>query len=271
MRFWIARRWMLLVAAVWLLPAGVGRAETTPTRGVADSRIRTAAYDSNEVYRLQGYVGYEIDLQFEQGESFVGIGAGDIDALSFVSQDNHLFIKPKAARVNTNLTVLTTRRPYQFAYSAAPARPDSTDSEIMFVVRFSYPPSSGDVIADGVNRMLQQSGTERPGNNNYWYCGSPSIQPTSAADDGIHTRLRFAAKAEQPAIFVKNDDGSESLLNFSMEGGDVVIHRVVRQLIIRRGRLTGLIVNKGFSGSGERLESGTVSPSVQRVGEGRRP
>jgi hypothetical protein len=32
-----------------------------------------------------------------------------------------------------------------------------------------------------------------------------------------------------------------------------------------------MIVNKGFTGSGERLQSGTVSPSVERVGEGRRP
>jgi type IV secretion system protein VirB9 len=252
-----------------MLQARAGLAETIPARGSADARIRTAAYDANQVYRIQGYVGYEIDLQFEPGESFVGMGAGDIDALSFVSQDNHLFIKPKAARINTNLTVLTTRRPYQFAYSAASARSDSTDSEIMFVIRFSYPPNNGDAIADGINRMLRQSGAERPGNSDYWYCGSRSIQPMSATDDGIHTRLRFAAKAEQPAIFVKNDDGSESLLNFSMEGSDVVIHRVVRQLIIRRGRLTGLIVNKGFTGFGERLESGTVSSSVQRVGEGR--
>ncbi|MBS0419033.1 MAG: TrbG/VirB9 family P-type conjugative transfer protein [Proteobacteria bacterium] len=261
----------LLPAVVLLLHAREGLSETVPTRGVADARIRSASYDANEVYRLQGHVGYEIDLQFEQGESFVGIGAGDIDALSFVSQDNHLFIKPKAARINTNLTVLTNRRPYQFAYSASALRSDTADPEIMFVVRFSYPPNNGDVIADGINRILQQSRTERPGNGDYWYCGSRAIQPTSAMDDGIHTRLRFAPKAEQPAVFVKNDDGTESLLNFSIEGSDVVIHRVVRQLIIRRGRLTGLIVNKGFTGSGARLDSGTVSSSVERVGEGRRP
>jgi len=189
----IRQRWILLAAAALLLQARVGLPETVPTRGVADVRIRTAAYDANEVYRIQGYVGYEIDLQFEPGESFVGIGAGDIDALSFVSQDNHLFIKPKASRVNTNLTVLTTRRPYQFVYSASSLRLDTTDPEIMFVVRFSYPPNNGDVIADGVNRMLLQSGAERPRNIDYWYCGSPSIQPTSATDDGIHTRLRIGA------------------------------------------------------------------------------
>ncbi|MEA3180534.1 MAG: type secretion system protein VirB9 [Gammaproteobacteria bacterium] len=262
---------LLAAVAILFLHVELALPETIPTRGVADGRIRTAVYDTNEVYRIQGYVGYEIDLQFEPGESFVGLGAGDIDALSFVSQDNHLFIKPKAARVSTNLTVITTRRPYQFSYTASPLRTDASDPDVIFAIRFNYPPNPGDAVADGVNRMLEQSGTARAHNVDYWYCGSPTIQPTAASDDGIHTRLRFAAKAEQPAIFVQNDDGSESLLNFSMDAGDVVIHRVVRQLIIRRGRLTGMIVNKGFTGSGERLQSGTVSPSVERVGEGRRP
>jgi type IV secretion system protein VirB9 len=261
--------WLLLTAG--FLPMSHLLAETVPSRGFADSRIRTAAYDPNQVYRIQGYVGFEIDLQFEQGESFVGIGAGDIDALSFVSQDNHLFIKPKAAHVNTNLTVITSRRPYQFAYTASPLRTEVSDPDVIFAIHFSYAPNNQDVIADGVNRMFQQAGSERARNIDYWYCGSPTIQPTSASDDGIHTRLRFAAKSEQPAIFVHNDDGSESLLNFSMDAGDVIIHRVVRQLIIRRGRLTGMITNRSFTGTGERLESGTVSSSVERVGEGRRP
>jgi type IV secretion system protein VirB9 len=33
---------------------------------------------------------------------------------------------------------------------------------------------------------------------------------------------------------------------------------------LRRGRLTGCVVNKAFTGSGTRLESGTVSPEVER-------
>jgi type IV secretion system protein VirB9 len=268
---WMRRAAGSVSAVVTLVCASVVLAETVPLRGIADSRIRTAVYDGNEVYRIQGYVGYEIDLQFEAGEYFVGIGTGDIEGLSFVSQDNHLFIKPKAKKVSTNLTVVTTRRPYQFAYTASALDPHGVDGDVIFAVRFSYPPSHGDIVADGISRMLEQSATGRALNFDYGYCGSPAVKPVAASDDGVHTRLRFAAKAEQPGIFVLNDDGSESLLNFSMDADAVVIHRVVRQLIVRRGRLVGRIVNKGFNGSGDRLESGTVSPAVERVGEGRRP
>jgi len=53
----------------------------------------------------------------------------------------------------------------------------------------------------------------------------------AASDDGVHTRLSFGARSELPAIFVRNEDGSESLLNFSIDAGDVVIHRVAVRLI----------------------------------------
>jgi type IV secretion system protein VirB9 len=95
------------------------------------------------------------------------------------------------------------------------------------------------------------------------------LKPVAASDDGVHTRLRFAANAEQPAIFVRNDDGSESLLNFSMEDGDVILHRIAKRLIVRRGALEGCIVNKAFGGGGERLKSNTTSDRVQR--ETKRP
>jgi type IV secretion system protein VirB9 len=53
-------------------------------------------------------------------------------------------------------------------------------------------------------------------------------------------------------------------LNFSVDHGDVIIHRVAAKFIVRRGKLTGCVVNKGFVGSGERLESGTIAPAVTR-------
>ena len=234
-----------------------------------DDRIRIAAYSADEVYPLQGYVGYQIDLQFEHGESFVGLAAGDIEGIGFVASDNHLFLKPKAAKVGTNLTVLTNRRLYQFDYTATARRPDRDVDEVMYVVRFTYPQAPAPVrVADNaarIGRELAEGPATRPRNIDYWFCGNPAVKPTAASDDGVHTRLTFAPKAELPAVFVRNDDGSESLLNFSMEGGDVVIHRVARRFILRRGKLTGCVVNSGFSGSGTRLDTHTVSPAVERA------
>jgi type IV secretion system protein VirB9 len=243
-------------------------AEIVPPRGTVDSRIRAALYDGEQVYRLHGFVGYQIDLEFEAGESFIGLGAGDIEGLSYFGQDNHLFLKPKAPKVATNLTVLTNRRQYQFDYTALPQHPSGDDPDVIFALRFTYPavPSKAaqDEAARHIDSELEHASSQRRQNFDYWYCGGRTLRPVLASDDGIHTRLRFAANAELPAIFVRNEDESESLLNYSMDNGDVIVHRVAPQFILRRGKLSGCIVNKGFVGGGTRLDSGTVTPDVER-------
>ena len=137
-----------------------------------------------------------------------------------------------------------------------------------YVLRFSYPARPGESAAS--DRALKEE-SKRARNIDYWYCGDPSLRPLAASDDGVHTRLTFAAKAEEPAIFVLNEDGSESLLNFSMDEGDVILHRVARRLILRRGALAGCVVNQGFTGSGERLTTHTVSDSIERTTPEARP
>ena len=256
----------LAAAATGLFMIPFTIAETLPNAGLADARIRTAAYSQDQVYRLTGYVGYQTDLEFQQGETFLGLAAGDIEGISFVAQDNHLFLKPKAARVGTNLTIVTSRHTYQVDYSATAQRPDGTQ-EVIYALRFTYPPDPQKESESATEKALE---THRPRNFDYWYCGNPVIQPVAASDDGVHTRIRFAANAEEPAIFVRNEDGTESLLNFSMDEGDVILHRVAQRLILRRGRLTGCIVNKGLVGSGERLKSNTTSEAIDRATKGPR-
>jgi len=230
-----------------------------------DARIRVLVYDADEVYRLKGYVGYQIDLEFESGETFIGLGTGDLDSLTFAAQDNHLFVKPRAGGADTNLTVLTTRRTYHFDYSSSERRAEPAFGDVIYVMRFVYPPQRSDRGAAAVEHELTSAPHARPPNLSYGYRGSAQLKPVSAWDDGVQTRVRFDSHEELPAIFERNDDGSESLLNFTVDAGELVVHRVARQLTVRRGSLQGCILNENYSGSGQRLDSGTIAPAVDRA------
>ena len=253
----------LMLTAVWMSRVS---AETLPTKGAVDSRIRTAIYKADEVYKLYGYVGYAIELIFEAGETFAGKGGGDLEGVTIDAHANSVLLKPKAPIVSTNLVIYTDRRAYRFDYSVAARHASRFSSDLMYAVRFVYAPPAAGVLSpeDQVDIDLKRAKTLRARNGDYWYCGKRSIKPVAASDDGVHTRLTFADRSELPAIFVRNEDGTESLLNFSMDEGDVVIRRRAPKFILRRGRLTGCVVNKGFYGSGARLPSGTVSPHIER-------
>jgi type IV secretion system protein VirB9 len=239
---------------------------------LADVRLRAVLYDANEVYRLPAYVGYETDIEFEAGERFVGLGAGDLKGLAFSAQRNHLFIKPRATDVNTNITVLTDRRVYHFDYVAVAHAPDASHADVLYALRFLYPAPLSVATASTrpasdsphVASLLSSPATQRPRNEDYWYCGARELQPLAAWDDGVQTHLRFSGRQDMPALFLKNQDGSESLLNFHIDHDEVVVHRVVQRLILRRGALSGCVVNRAYGQATGIAPGDTISPGVRR-------
>ena len=249
----------ILLLAVAGLPA---HSEVTPPKGAGDPRIRTVAYDPSQVVRLDGYVGYHVHVEFAPGETFVNLGAGDTAGIEVGAEGNHLFLKPKEARVATNLTILTNRRVYAIDYRVSRKPPEDSTKEIVYSLKFTYP---NDVPVVPVVEPNPSGTNHRALNRNYWFCGAPSLRPIRATDDGVQTRLTFAGRAEIPAVFVRNDDGTESLVNSSVEADQVVLHRVAGTFVLRRGRLVGCVTNRSFSGGGERLPTGTISETVERT------
>jgi len=270
----MSARWLSVVVAVAVVCPVYP--EALPLPGPADARIRFAIYSPDQVYRLYAFVGYDIRLEFAQGERFVSIDGGDLDALTYSARANVVSLKPRADGAEMNLAITTTRHTYYFEYTAVAGQPDAAAATVMYVVRFRYPSEPDDArardrTAEQIDAALKFASRKRLENRDYWYCGAPSLKPTAASDDGMHTRLTFAPRAELPAIFVGNVDGTESLVNFTVEEGDVVIHRVAPRFILRRGKLTGCIVNRAFTGGTARLGTDTVSPEVEREAKVPRP
>jgi len=265
------------LAASLALVAPYGRSATVPAVGKVDARVRVVAYHPEDVISLQGFVGYQIHLQFAEGEEFVNLGAGDNGAFDIGAERNHFFIKPKEARAATNFTVLTNRRAYHFDYTVSSVAPvGAATRRMVYSIRFRYPEDEARAAAATeeqrrAHARMSQGAADRPRNSNYWFCGSDSLRPVSAHDDGVQTRLRFHERSEFPAMFVQNDDGSESLLNFNVEADEVVIHRVAHRFVLRRGGLVGCVVNRSFVGGGARTSTHTSPTGVRRITAGDGP
>ena len=264
------RRGALLLGV--LVSNGTAWAAVVPSPGAVDARVREVDFREGEVVRLAGYVGYHIHLELERGETFVALGTGDAAAVDVAAEGRHVMLKPKARHVATNLTLVSSRRVYHFDYRAYEAQPPMQAA--IFALRFRYPGAPGEVtpaaplpfssVSAPVVAVQPPPAATRPVNEAYWYRGSPWLRPAAVTDDGVQTRVTFDARGEWPAIFVRNADGTESLVNFHAEGTTAVVHRVGREFVLRRGALVGCVENRGYAGAGRWVENGTRDPTSIR-------
>lgn len=266
-----------LVLLGLLLPA-LALAEITPPKGDYDPRVRVVDYNPLNVVKLATFYGVSTHIQFSAGETIRDVAVGDDQAWKIVPRGSNLFIKPQAEKADTNVTVVTDKRIYQFALVVQPRRvKDSTawaDPNLIFSLTFRYPEEEAAKVAaaakqDEIKGKL--SDAIKAGQNfDYWVAGSDEISPTAARDDGRFIYLTFAGNRDMPAVYSVDEQGNEALINTNViDGNTIVIQRMVRHLMLRKGSAVASVVNKSFDlDGGIDNITGTVSPDVERVIKG---
>jgi type IV secretion system protein VirB9 len=266
-----------------LLPT-LAWAELTPPKGKLDSRVRVADYNPAEVYKIRTFYGVSTHVQFAEGETMTDVALGDKEGWEVEPRKSHLFIKPKAQKADTNLTVVTNKRVYQFALEVEPrgTRDDKAwkDPDLVYSLSFRYPNEEAARLAaqattaDAKAVQNEMKGKlaeakKRDENRDYWVAGAEEISPTGARDDGRFIYLAFSLNRDMPAVYAVDSEGNESLVNTNVEGNEIIVQRMVRKLVLRKGKAVACVVNKSFDLNGGRDNtSGTVAPDVERVIKG---
>lgn len=260
-------------------------AEIIPTKGTLDPRVRVVDYSPLNVIKLVTFYGVSTHIQFADGETIKDVAIGDDLAWKIISRNNHLFLKPQATNGDTNATVVTDKRTYQFALvvQSRPAK-DSTawqDPNLVYSLSFNYPDDDAAKLVvsekkDALRASLKEiktklSDASKEGQNlDYWVAGSDEISPTSARDDGRFIFLTFSNNRDMPAVYSVDGGGNESLINTNViDGNTIVVQRLVAKLILRKGPAVASVVNKSFNPDGGiDNASGTVASDVERVIKG---
>lgn len=212
----------------------------TPRPGPGDPRIHVVDYDPEAVVELRVALGYQLSVEFDQGERIENVAIGDSLGWQVTPnrRANLLFLKPMSQRPSTNMTVVTNLRRYNFELGL---RPRAQAKSAPFSVRFLYAPP---VIAYVPPPPPPPPPVEK--NTAYSYEGSAKTLPTKVFDDGRDTYFAFRAEEDMPAIFAVDPDGAEAVVNTRQRDGYVVVDRVVRGFVLRRGSEVTRIYNDGF-------------------------
>lgn len=210
----------LLLALSLAAPAA---AQVRPQPGGGDPRLQTIDYAPDQVFLLEVAPGYQMMVELAADEQIENIAVGDSGAFQVTAnrRGDRLFIKPIHSGVTTNMTVVTNARLYAVQLQSLPG----PTPDMAYTVRFRYPTPQED-----------GTGGEEAGElaGRYRLSGDRSVRPTRIGDDGRHTYIEWDTAHALPAVYARDRQGRETLVNGMMRDDVYVIDTVISRLVFRR-------------------------------------
>ena len=205
----------------------------------ADNRIRSLAYDPDKIVQVIGKTGIQSTIQFDGDERIQNVAVGD--SSKWQVTPNHgatlLFVKPLAARVRTNMTVVTDRRTYMFDLVAG-----DKFSTPVYALKFSYPnekPARSAAVqtdepAPQVALVQQPAPMTADRLHFDWQSkGERKLIPARVFDDGTSVYLTWNRETPLPAILTMSEDRKEGPLNYRVSGEYIIISPIPQNMVLR--------------------------------------
>lgn len=274
----------IAIAALLLAATAGVKAEQTPSRGFFDSRVRTIDYNPDEVVKVRTFYGVSTHIKFGADETIKHVAVGDSLAWKIVPAENNLFVKPQEQQADTNVTVITNKRDYNFIVmvaNAGTAKPVDrwADKSLIYSLRFRYPDEEAKALAEDQAQKLALEkekselqktsialGERHKKNYAYQGQGDTGIIPIRAYDDGHFMYLSFRASSDLPAIYEEDAQGNESLINTNViDTNTIVVHKIVEKLILRAGIKVAAVKNANYAETIRNQSENQTRTSVERV------
>lgn len=215
-------RLLLLFLAGLAFAAAPLSAQVRPKLGTGDPRIQSVDYAPDQVFLLQGAIGYSVTVELSPDEQVENVAVGDSSAWQVTAnhRGDHLFVKALQGGVATNMTVVTSVRLYNFQLEPLAG----AGGDMAYTIRFRYPNAASAASDDAPSAI---------GEGRYRLGGDKSLRPSEISDDGKHTYIRWPRDRALPAVYAIGDTGQEMLVNGMMRDDIFVIDSVSQKLVFR--------------------------------------
>lgn len=247
-------------SAANLAAAGQSRPDiSAPVPGDLDSRVRTYAYSPDVVYTLQVTVGMHTHVQLGADEELIEKPKlGETIQWRISGNEKNLYIKALKDDTLTSLTLVTSKRTYQFELVST-----KKSSERIQKAYFSYPDDDERVLMDARSRQekttVAQAAESRrlkeqeltpkplePGSISIYKIEGPDdFKRMHVFDDGRSTWVRMPPGSQDlPVVFMVGDDKKLMPVNYtvidreSATDRDVIkIERTAPRWILKLGKI----------------------------------
>jgi type IV secretion system protein VirB9 len=187
-------------------------------------------------------------IELEPGEIVLSRIAGDLTRWEVTpaaagpdGRTTLVVVKPKDCDLTTNLVLATDRRIYDLTLDSPPCRATAGRSETnpqdpyARHVRFYYPDQTVALWPRPAPPRIDADVAELNFNYDVRRDKHFPWRPAQVFDDGAHVYIKLPETArhnEAPALFIVAEDGSRTLLNYSVIGDTYVTDRLFNQAVL---------------------------------------
>ena len=202
-------------------------------------------YSENSIYEVYSKPDYLTTLRLAPNEKVIFKAGGDTErwmieeAVGGKENRTYIYIKPLEEDIKTNINIVTDKHSYFINI-------ESKNGEYNPLVEWQYP-NERKILMNEYEDNSESIGTTDLMKLNYRYFWNKNskLSPVQVFDNGKKTFIVLKANLqEMPAFYVKGVDNQLSLVNTKIEGRNVMINSVVKEIHMTLGKKTLKIYNR---------------------------
>ena len=202
-------------------------------------------YSENSIYEVYSKPDYLTTLRLAPNEKVIFKAGGDTErwmieeAVGEKENRTYIYIKPLEEDIKTNINIVTDKHSYFINI-------ESKNGEYNPLVEWQYP-NERKILMNEYEDNSEAIGTTDLMKLNYRYFWNKNskLSPVQVFDNGKKTFIVLKANLqEMPAFYVKGLDNQLSLVNTKIEGRNVMINSVVKEIHMTLGKKTLKIYNR---------------------------
>lgn len=216
-----------------------------PIAAPKENRIVRYTYSPDVIFRILTTPTQHTHIELGEDEGLKEQPVtGDTVQWRVSGGPRNLYVKPLRDGLETSMTVVTNRRTYQFQLISS-----KNASNIYQKVSFDFPDKEAEIrlvqdiqtaaTTNEEKRLSQQIITPNidPSSLNFSYevTGEATFKPVAVYDDGKFTYLRMPVTQDAPAIFLIDETGNPSLINYKTLDGLIRVERIANHLLMKLG------------------------------------
>ena len=202
-------------------------------------------YSENSIYEVYSKPDYLTTLRLAPNEKVIFKAGGDTErwmieeAVGGKENRTYIYIKPLEEDIKTNINIVTDKHSYFINI-------ESKNGEYNPLVEWQYPNERKILMNEYEDNSEAIDTTDLMKlNYRYFWNKNSKLSPVQVFDNGKKTFIVLKANLqEMPAFYVKGLDNQLSLVNTKIEGRNVMINSVVKEIHMTLGKKTLKIYNR---------------------------